>query len=348
MANFTPSNLVAGQALFNDKFKSGEWRMPDTAALKTATLGEVANPMLAELRKREDRTVYAYFPIRQAATNGTARAAAHTGARGDSVQETISWTTLSEPFSISLKQADNNNFSFEQIYAAGLRNAVFNLLNRMDAYFVTSLIADKTQYSVGGGYGAFAATPDDYQLAATYKANFYQNVKAMMEKNLFRGNLIGIVDSTAYVLAQEKAAQGANNGVNTAFQFMGFDAIVPTTRTILDVPTTYTESGLFFETGLVGVIPWIPKQNRKGLNPQLALSYNGDYGMFQVPEMPGIDFAIHSYAQRADNGATNGYTQDLTIELEVSVDLGYVSAPCSTFRGAGDSVVYSAGVLPAV
>lgn len=345
MANFSPSNLVAGQAIFNEKFKSGEWRIPDIAAVKTSQMGEVANPMLRDLRMREDRAVNAYFPIRQSATNGTARAHNHSGARGDSLAESITWTTLSEPFSISLKQADNNAFSFPEMYAASLKNAVFNLLNRIDAYFVTQLIADKTQVNVGGGNGAFdGVTTNDYQVAQTIKANYFQNVKAMMEKNLYRGGLIGIVDSPGYVLAQDKAAQGDNNGVNTAFQFMGFDAIVPTTRALLDVPTTYTESGLFFESGLVASLPWIPKQNRKALNPSMAMSYNGDYGQLSIPEL-GVDFAIHSYAERANNAAVNGQTQDLTINVEVSVDWGYVSAPLSDFRGSDDSVVYSAGVL---
>lgn len=343
MANFTPSALVAGQALFNEKFTKGEWRLPDIAAVKTSLMGEVANPMLSELRTREDRSIYAYFPIRQAATTGTARAHAHTGAKGDSIQETITWTTLSEPFSISIKQADNNKFSFEEMYAASLRNAVLNLLNRVDAYWVTQLIADKTQYSAGGGYGTFDTTADDYQLADGYKDYWFQNIKAMMEFNLFRNNLIGIVDSTGYVSAMQKLANGANNATNTAFQFMGFDAIVPTSRTLLSA-STYSASGLFFENGLVASLPWIPKQNRKALDPQLALSYNGDYGSFQIPEL-GIDFAIHSYAQRADGTETGGYSQDLTIEVEISIDWGYVSAPLSAYRAASDSVVYASGIL---
>jgi hypothetical protein len=41
-----------------------------------------------------------------------------------------------------------------------------------------------------------------------------------------------------------------------------------------------------------------------------------------------------------------GYTQDVILYGEVSIDLGYVSAPLSTFRSANDSVVYSIGQLP--
>jgi len=346
MANFAPSDLVAGQAKFNEKFQSGEWRMPDSAAFKTSVNGSIANPMLSELHTREDRAVSAYYPIRQAATDGTARAHNHSGARGDSLAEAISWGIFSEPFSISLKQAGNNVFNFAEMYAASQKNAVFNLIARIDAWFVAQLLAGKTQVNAGGGNGVFeSTTTDDYQYASTLdKDFFFQNIKAMMDQNLYRGGLTAICDSQAWVLAQKNLSQGTANSVNEQFQFMGYDLIVPTTRTMLDVPTTYTESVITFESGLVGAIPWIPMENRKALSPQLALSNNGDYGSVAIPGL-GVDFAIHSYAERADNSAVNGETQDLTINVELSVDFGFVPAPLSTFRGANDSVIYTSGIL---
>lgn len=345
MANFSPSNLVAGQAKFNEKFLSGEWRMPDSAALQTSAKGNVANPMLAELHTREDRAVSAYFPIRQAATDGTARAHDHTGARGDSLAESITWGTFSEPFSISLKQAGNNVFNFAEMYAASQKNAVFNLINRIDAWYVAQLLAAKTEINVGGGNGTYdGVTTNDYQYASGNDDFFYQNIKAMMDFNLYSGGLTAIVDSPAWVLAQKNLAQGAGNSINEQFQFMGYDTIVPTTRAVLDVPTTYSASVITFESGLVGAIPWIPVENRKALDPALALTFNGDYGSFSVPEV-GVDFAIHSYATRADNSAVNGQTQDLTINAEVSVDFGFVPAPLGALRGANDSVIYTSGIL---
>lgn len=345
MANYAPSDLVAGQAKFNEKFLSGEWRMPDSAAFKTATNGSVANPMLAGLHTREDRAVTAYFPIRQAATDGTARAHDHSGARGDSLGESITWSTFSEPFSISLKQADNNVFDFAEMYAASQKNAIFNIVNRLDAWFVAQLLAAKTEINAGGGNGAYdGVTTNDYQYPSGANDFFYQNVKAMMDFNLYNGGVTAIVDSPAWVLAQKNLNQGTANSINEQFQFMGYDSIVPTTRAVLDVPTTYSASAITFESGLVGAIPWIPKQNRKALNPALALSNNGDYGFVSIPDL-GIDFAIHSYAERADNSAVNGETQDLTINVELSVDLGFVPAPLGALRGANDSVIYTSGIL---
>lgn len=342
MANFTPSNLVAAQALFSERFQAGEWRLPDSVALRSAIMGGIANPELAAIRTREDRTVYAYFPIRQAATNGTARAHAHTGARGDSAAATLSWSTFSEPFSVSIKQGDNNVMSLMEMYAAAQRNAALNLLARLDAAFVAALVADKTQVNAGGGNGTFNATDDVYEVPALEKDYFFQNAKATMEYNLFGGQIFGVIDDKAKILAQRLGAQGAANAINTVFQFAGME-LFPTTRAVLG--TGYLGSGVFFEAGLAAFIPWIPVQNRKALDPVGALSYNGDWGQITIP---GIDipFAVHSYAVRADNSsANNGQTQDLTINVELSIDMAYVSAPLSALRGSNDSVIYAVGQL---
>ena len=122
MADFAPSLLEKGQAIFTDKFMSGEWRMPDVAAFQTAETAGVANPSLAGLRDREDRAVSAYFPIRQVATNGTGRVAKHTGASGDSLEVPITWTTFSEPFQITIEQGNNNVLDAAIQFAATMRN----------------------------------------------------------------------------------------------------------------------------------------------------------------------------------------------------------------------------------
>ena len=344
MANFVPSALVAGQALFNEKFQSGEWRLPDSVALNAAQKSLIANPSLGELRTREDRSVYAYFPIRQAATNGSSRAYNHTGTRGDSLSKTITWTTFSEPFTMSLKLADNNVLSFAQMYAAAQNNAFYNLMARLDTAFVADLVADETQYNAGGGKGNFNTGTYIYEVPLNEQNFFFQNARQMMHHNLYRNQLIGIVDDTAFSLSQRLQAQGSANAYNYGFQFAGID-VMGTTRTVLG--TTYGGSGIFFENGLVAIEPWIPKQNRKALDPDKAAQYTGDYGQIEIPQFPGVNFAIHAYSQRADNSSVGGYTQDVTLEVEISVDMAYVSAPISTLRGSGDSAVYSVGQLPA-
>lgn len=346
MAYFVPSALVAGQAKFTDRMTSGEWRLPDSVALNAAQKSLIANPSLQDIRTRDDRTVYAYFPIRQTAIGSSARAHAHTGAVGDSLSKTISWTTYAEPFSISIKQADNNIFSFAEMYASSLQNAFLNLINRLDAAFVALLLADKTQYSAGGGKGTWNSSSLNTEIPLSEQNYFFQNARQLMEYNLFRNNnLICIADDNALVLSQRLQALGSANAVNYAFQFAGM-SILGTTRTVLGT-TNYNGSALVYENGLVAVEPWIPKQNRKALDPVKAYEYNGDYGQVFIPQFPGVPFAIHAYSLRADQTSIGGYTQDLLMQVEISVDLAYVSAPISTYRSSSDSVVYAVGQLTA-
>lgn len=342
MANFVPSALVAGQGIFSDKFKSGEWRLPDVAALKVAETSGVSNPSLMDLRTREDRTVNAYMPIRQAATTGTARAHNHTGARGDSAATAVSWSTFSEPFSISMKQADNNVLTWGNMYASSLQNAIFNILARLNAWFVAAVVADKTQYNAGGGNGSFNAVSDVYEIPVGEANYFYQNARRTLAYNLYSGMLMGIVDDTAYTMAERLLAAGSANATNYGFQFNGMN-VLPTTATVLG--TSYAGSGIFWENGLVAAIPWIPKQNRKPLNGTKILDSIGDYGNIPIPQLPGINFAVHAYSARADGSSAGGYTQDTVTYFEVSIDFGYVSAPLSSFRGANDAVPYAVGQL---
>ena len=342
MANFTPSDLVEGQALFNEKHVSGEWRVPNSNAFKTANTGMLANPSLAGLRTREDRAVSAKFPIRQASTGGTDLVALHTGARGDSLSESINWSSFSETFSISITQGDNNVLSFAEMLASSQKNAMWNLIRRVDNWYVAQLIADKTQYSEGGGFGTFNAA-FDYEVDLTDERFFFQNVKAMMENNDYTNGLTGVLDSQAGVLKGELAAQGGANNTNTQFQFAGYDDLQISSKTILDVPTTYTASGLFFETGLVGVIPWIPQKNRKDLDPRKVMDNVGDFGQMMIPEL-NIPMSVSAYSTRADASGSNGSAQDVVIQYELGVSVGFSAAPLSDFRGASDSVIYSAAV----
>ena len=114
----TPSNFVKGQATFSEKYRTGEWKAPDTAVLSVAFAGAKANPLLAALRKREDRSVSGYLPIRKTKAAATERLFNHSGTRGDSLEVPITWQTSIDTFSISIKQNDNNIISFADNMAA--------------------------------------------------------------------------------------------------------------------------------------------------------------------------------------------------------------------------------------
>jgi len=356
MSYFEPSALVAGQALFLQNYKKGEWRLPDTAVLASMHTGQKANPFLASLRTREDRSVYAYMPIRRAKGTATARAYNHTGDRGDSAASTLSWNSIVETFSISLKQNDNNVLSFEENYASQFNSSIMNILERQETAQLANLIADRTQINKGTIQGAW--NPVDYVMEINNSAEekFFQNVRTSMKNNLFRNNVMVIADSLAYMNADFGAAQGAANATNLGFQFNGMNIMA----TASDIDTDYNGAAIAFDMNTVGIIPWIPPINRQPLDPKDALSFNGSFGSVKVPVYDdkgsiaySLDFAIHSYAQRADASGEGGSAQDVEIEVEVSLDMAYLSAPLSTYRATGtwagktDSMVYEFGLLPA-
>jgi len=53
------------------------------------------------------------------------------------------------------------------------------------------------------------------------------------------------------------------------------------------------------------------------------------YGSILNP-VDGLQYAIHSYEQRANGTSVNGYTQDVLTEVEVSLDVALQHAPLST------------------
>lgn len=344
MANAASSVLVAGQSKFNERMLGAEWKLPESAAIRAANLSEMANPALREIRTSASRTITAKFPIRQAAGGGVVRVASHTGSNPDTATETITWSKLVEDFSIGMSLADNNLYEWSEMYAAAKRNAILNLITRADASFVASLLADETTASAGGGNGTFNATPDEFQVPALYSDNFFGEIKAMMNKNLYRGQIVAVVDSKGAVLADKLGRDGSGNASNTAAQLLGYSAIVPTSRTVLST-VTYDGSGIFYQNGLVGVNFWLPLKNRKTINAQAAMMDSvGDFGSFTIPDFPGASFAHSIYAARSDQSGVGGDEQDIVIHEEISLEMAYVSAPVSSFH-TETSPIFTAGLL---
>ena len=344
MANAASSILVAGQSKFNERMLGAEWKLPESAAIRAANLAEMANPALREVRQSASRTVTAKFPIRQAATGGVVRVASHSGSNPDTATETITWSKFVEDFSIGLSLADNNLYEWSELYAAAKRNAVLNLINRIDASFVASLLADESTGNAGGGNGTFDAAVDEFKVAAAYGDNFFGEIKAMMNNNLYKGQIVGLVDSQGAVLADRLGRDGSGNSTNTSAQLNGYASILPTSRTLLSTGT-YQGSGIFYENGLVGVNFWTPPKNRKVMNTEAAMMDSvGGFGEFSVPDFPGVNFAHSIYAGRSDQSALGGDEQDVVIHEEISLEMAYVSAPVSAFH-TEDSPVFTAGLL---
>lgn len=347
MANFVASQLVAAQAKFIQRFQDPELRRKQNPAFVLALKNlDATIPSHMELRKREDRTVNAYlFQTRQPGA-GTARAARPSGSKGNSIQVGLTWQTVAETFAISMKQADNNVFTYQEMLANELLQAVLNLHSRLGTIFLNYMYAHRNELLLANPQGATADNSNfNYDVAAADNLYFFQKVRSIMDQHYYRGMLDVISDSLAFMQAQKLRAQGAQNATNLTFQFDNMD-IYNTTEQI-DANAT-NGSCLAMPAGTFAALPWVPIQNREGHGDMD--SYNGGYAVLddmlgmtikeldaenQVVDVP-VQYSVYAFTQASDDQANNGYYQDQVTTYEISLDVAPTLAPLS---GANESVV---------
>lgn len=330
MANFATAALVKAQAKLIGKFQSGELRF------RTPAVHNLFNrnssfifPDYEALKTRDDRTVETNYLTRTARSLGTGRTHNHTGAQGDSSTLTPSWTTYNDKFVSTIKEADNKVYSYEELHMSKMQNAIINFVEGLDAIAVDYLFANRSGVNTATAEGTFDTTDDTFEITDSTNGNrAIQITKMVMDINKWQGVQMSIVcDSISFNKFMYLAAQGATNATNTSFQFQGVEFIHDPSLTAdaAGLASAYSKGfWLAVPDGTIGALPWIPKQNRVGVEMKEA-----SYGQIFNP-VDGLAYAIHTYEERVDGTSVGGYTQDVKIETEISIDMAYAHAPLST------------------
>ncbi len=338
MANFDVSNLLTAQTMVADRYKQPEMRMKPAPAFSLLSGND--NFLIVEaatLKTRDDRAIEAHLLSRTKRTSGSGRTYNHTGTIDDSQKVTLTWTTKSDPFTISLKLLDKSVFDFNTVLANKFEQACMNILEDKETEAIAYLRAQRATQQPTLKGGTFSAANDAVEVVALDDKKFFQRLRSIMRQNLFSGTLDVIADSLMAVNAEFLAAQGAGNGTNYGYQFKGMNIA----ESIELDDSNYTEGiVLAMPQGSVAALNWIPKQNRTGWGDYNT--YTGGYGTFSFM---GYTFAVHGYAARADTSASNGNTQDVTMEFEVSLDSSYNVAPLDYTTNRTDSVVIEVAQL---
>jgi len=340
MSNFTPSNLVAAQTKLTDAFAQNEMREKVLPALKMGlTRPEVLIPSAEEVRKREDRTVTAYVLKRSSRAAGSSRTYNHSGSRGDSFSQGLTWTTYSDVFSLSKKQLDNNVFGYSEALAQQLKNSVLNLHASIESDVVTNLHTNRTQVAVTNidGRAVLNNTNYAYKIQGVDAKQFYQIAKTVRRQNKYNKGLDVIASPATYIDAEFWASQGQGNKENTGFQFTGLNIA----ESIELSDSNYGKGiSLVMPTDAFKLLQWIPPINREGYGD--FESYTGGYSTFKDPMGSGLTFAIHVYGLRNDTSGSNGSQQDNELQFELSIDIANVLSPLST---SNETVIYQFGQL---
>lgn len=330
MANRTTANLVKAQAKLLGAFQSQELRYRNPVTYLAFKLsGMIMFPNYDALRTREDRTVETNYKLRASRALGGARTHNHTGVKADTSTLTPSWTTYSDKFNMSLKQADNSIYNEEEQIAQEVQEVVSNFAEGLETVATNYVFNNRSQVNVGTAEGTFNLVDFAWEITeATHGDRAIQITKSVMHANKYSGsNLAVFCDTISYNKFEKDAAQGISNSTNLSFQFNGVTFIHSVELGALGAALVSAYAKGFWivaEMGTFGVLPWIPIQNRRGVSTK-----ENDYSTLMNP-IDGFSYGVHSYETRADDSLNNGYTQDVVTQYEISIDQAFEKSPLAT------------------
>lgn len=346
MPNKATANLSTAQAKLLGAFQSSELRYTYPATyLALKAMSPIMFPDYASLRLREDRAVDTNYIARASRNLGAlGRKHAHTGVKQDSAVMTPSWATYTDTFNMSLKQADKSLYSSDEQLFNEISNCVANFAEGLEGAATTALWNGRTQVV---GVATPEATWNDTASKKTYEINDTANgsramqiTKISIAANKYPAGVTIFCDSIAYAKFEYQAAQGISNATNLSFQFNGIKFVhsVGLYAKVSAVGSVYTKGyWLVVPDGTVATLPWIPVQNRVGIETPV-----GSYSNIINP-VDGETYAVHTYMTAANTAPTdnpanlggagdgsNGFTQDVITQYEISQDVAFAIAPQSS------------------
>jgi len=337
-ANNAASLLAKGQAILEDSFADGELRelYPATFMVLRQS-SEIMMPSHKQLRTREDRPFEAYYGVRQSRALGNARVSMPSYTQSDTGVFTPAFTTYTDGFLNTLKEADANFMSEDDFTVLKLKNCIANFQVGFENLAINFIMSNLSGVSRATARVTFNAANKTNEIPSAYLLRAMQITKTAMNENKWGGfPLIMICDSRSYQDFLFAAAQGAENATNYSFQFGDTTYVNSIVMTAQASALGYTNGfWVAIPMGKIGVLDWIPKQNAEGHDE----AYWG-YTTFENP-LDGLTYAGYYLKQPLDGSPYGGYTQDTVTNTELSVDLAMVTEPLSN---AGETAIQAFGI----
>lgn len=345
MADYTSSALLAFQSKVNKKYNAAELRELQNPILRQAlSYSDLVMANVEQIKQSDKRTVYGYYLKKMTATNGTAREYAPAGTQGDSGQVSLTWVTFQEKFGINLQVGMDNVFDTMTLLDHQIMDKQRILRERIGTYIVTQLHAARTQaapVTTTSRNMTWNGTNFAFENSADQLNFFFQNAASIMRQNKYYDKLDVIADPIIFKQAQYSQFQGQGNAQNLSFQFSSYNPNGIMEHSVLGdtVADEYADGcALVLPTAGFSVIPWVPKINRDGFGDYE--SYNGGFGT--IPDGTGqpLTYAVRGWQSKADTSALGGTVQDIHMDIELSVDIAFNTAPISV---AGETPIYEFG-----
>lgn len=334
MANYLPSNLAVGQASLTQSFQAGEMRYRDPVVWKNLLAGQaLATPDYQSLRTRDDRAYDVDYMVRTSRALGSTYSHTHSYGKSDTQKFTPSYATVSDGFYTSLKQADRNRRSLQEMYNHELMNAVLNFTEGLETASSDFLFANRSQVNGVTAEGTFNATNDVFEITEATEGNrAMQITNSTMDLLKYQGFALDVYcDTISYNKFKYQFAQGGGNSENLNFQFTegnvtyfhvaGFNG---------DAAALLYTKGYWqvVPKGMAVALDWIPKQNREGV-ASTSIGGVAEYSSIINP-IDGAEYGIHKIWAGADETANNGMVQDVKEDVQIFLQYSLNLAPLTT------------------
>ena len=250
-----------------------------------------------------------------------------------------SWTPFADGFATSLKRSDNNIYSGVEELQHEMSQVIANFAEGLEAGASSFLFSSRSQVNNSTVQGTFNGANFAFDITeATEGDRATQITKSNMDINKYSGVYDVYCDTIAFDKFEKQANQGSGNSTNLQFNFTNTNFTHSVDLNALASGLGYTKGfWIAVPVGMAAALPWIPIQNRQGI-----VTKENMYGTFSNP-IDALQYAVHSYEERADTTATNGQTQDVTTEWQVSLDVAFDHAPLTA--GAGETPLMAFGLV---
>lgn len=323
MPNFVDSNLEPAVARFVGGFTAGQERPALTEFLKVMIQASDYIFQDAEsLRESEKREIKAKVLKQTTHTVTGARTCNLTGPYGDSVSQTLNWQTPVTTRQISMKQHQDNEFSFQEAFAKQLRDARKDLLADIETKVQAFFEASKTTINNASSYGTFDAGTNTFEITPDLATNpgFLNIIEQMMKENRWLDGMYqAIVNGYTWPQLRFQSQQGGGNNQNLAWQFTTgmFNITNGLGYQEANYPNWFS---YVFPVNTVGMLIWTPLDYRQPRPDQSAADNIGTKQVIPDPEIPGLKWTLKTKLECEDTSSLNGGDDDEVLKIQVGTD----------------------------
>lgn len=313
MANMTATQLLKAIV----KSQTGIFGEAEMRTYKHSLLGMLKGSEnevfrnLNALKKSDEQPTNAILFNRNYVASGTAKEAAHAAAGyADTFEKAVSYIKKQQKFKVSYKQADNNQFSYQEILNHNIKNALLNIYEDMSAYLVAWLDTNRSQVGVDSLIAFDDVTNDQFDVLTADANNFFEYTKAAMRKNKYRAMFDMVGDQLNAAEFRRIGAQGSANATNLSYTIPGINYVE-------EEQIANSTNGLAYvwQSGMVGMTNWNEPLNRRGHGEP-----GDNEGMFTtfVDPIFGMTLDLHVKSSIADTSGSAGNVQDVVDEYELT------------------------------